>query len=876
MQLLDQSKAAAVLIASGRPKLLAYLKANGIEKLSDRQALAGEIQRAVKDGTLIPAVNDDSKPSLSRLAFSGDEIALRAMLEDDDLPSVEEQSAAVMSATLNGHCACVELLLRAAPLPVVDGVRKHDGCTAVMLAVKSHNQVCLQALLAARADADAINNDGWSALMMACEADQSASVRTLLDAGASPVKGLHNGWAIVLTPLKLACIGGHSDCVELLLNANAALDDDDGSRLDIVEADGSTMLLYAAQRTHHRIPKHDDGHVRTVKLLLAAKAKPDQTRWDGLTPLAYSCMYGDAESARLLLEHHAQPSKRDEAGWPPLLWAAIRGHTACVKLLIDEYAVPADEARPNGCTALMAASLSGSVDCVDALIQSGARIDARTACVGYSTQGLGGRGLSALMLAAKHGHSRCVRRLLDANASTTLLDASGATAMGHATRGGHVACASLLAGDDELLFGGGDGEQTVVVLDEGFLPQAPAASGPLFGPIPRLSHLDSWQESAGGRFSNLVQRGDETTNGQDAAAPSSAEAAAPMTAMPITGGLRSNLQYFVSSSHPHFANLLQLILIEHGFSRSERHDGEWTLMWHAGQIDPHILSRLTRHQFVNKFPHSGCLTTKSQLWSTFERMQKKHGVQAYGFLPTTYNLPAQSEELQAAMDEQAKAEEATGDSNGSSSAWIVKPVAACRGSGISLHWSADGLPDEVSSRRGVASMYVHPPYLVDHRKVDLRLYVLVTSWRPLVCYIHHQGLCRLATEAYSLDELDDTRKHLTNYAINKKSAAKAPSAAAVKAQAPSATSAPSSPKLVPAEAPIGAPPADSSGPKIGLDAFREILSADVGEGAAERAWEGIDDAIVKTLIAAEAPMGQAVSTYIPKDGGKSFQLLGLM
>ena len=115
--------------------------------------------------------------------------------------------------------------------------------------------------------------------------------------------------------------------------------------------------------------------------------------------------------------------------------------------------------------------------------------------------------------------------------------------MGHATAGWSCSVRSLLAGDDELLFGGGDGEQTVVVLDEGFLPQAPAASGLSLDPY-RLSHLDSWQESAGGRFSNLVQRGDETTNGQDAAAPHSAEAAAPMTAMPITGGLRSNLQYF--------------------------------------------------------------------------------------------------------------------------------------------------------------------------------------------------------------------------------------------------------------------------------------------------------------------------------------------
>ena len=55
------------------------------------------------------------------------------------------------------------------------------------------------------------------------------------------------------------------------------------------------------------------------------------------------------------------------------------------------------------------------------------------------------------------------------------------------------------------------------------------------------------------------------------------------------------------------------------------------------------------------------------------------------------------------------------------------------------------LPEALLSRRSIASMYVHPPYLLDGRKLDLRLYVLVTSWRPLVCYLHEAGLARIAT-----------------------------------------------------------------------------------------------------------------------------------
>ena len=122
--------------------------------------------------------------------------------------------------------------------------------------------------------------------MLACERDAHEVVDALLGGGASPTQGLHNGWNVVLTPLKLACIGGHHRCVGSLLAARARIDDDDGSRCDVVEADGSTMLIYAAQRTHKRTPTAGDGHAETVRLLLEAHAQVDQSRWDGITPLS--------------------------------------------------------------------------------------------------------------------------------------------------------------------------------------------------------------------------------------------------------------------------------------------------------------------------------------------------------------------------------------------------------------------------------------------------------------------------------------------------------------------------------------------------------------------------------------------------------------
>jgi tubulin polyglutamylase TTLL4 len=70
----------------------------------------------------------------------------------------------------------------------------------------------------------------------------------------------------------------------------------------------------------------------------------------------------------------------------------------------------------------------------------------------------------------------------------------------------------------------------------------------------------------------------------------------------------------------------------------------------------------------------------------------------------------------------------------------------------------------------IISEYISNPHIIDEKKYDLRIYVLVTSFNPLTIYIYEDGLVRFATVKYSLDpdSMDNKFVHLTNYSINKK------------------------------------------------------------------------------------------------------------
>merc|ERR1712072_709499 len=78
----------------------------------------------------------------------------------------------------------------------------------------------------------------------------------------------------------------------------------------------------------------------------------------------------------------------------------------------------------------------------------------------------------------------------------------------------------------------------------------------------------------------------------------------------------------------------------------------------------------------------------------------------------------------------------------------------------------------VFSQHCVVSEYVADPLLINGRKVDLRVYVLVRRIEPnLEAFVFHEGLARICSEAYdlSIEGLQRLGGHISNNALQAKS-----------------------------------------------------------------------------------------------------------
>jgi hypothetical protein len=125
-------------------------------------------------------------------------------------------------------------------------------------------------------------------------------------------------------------------------------------------------------------------------------------------------------------------------------------------------------------------------------------------------------------------------------------------------------------------------------------------------------------------------------------------------------------------------------------------------------------------------------------------------------MPTFYILPGDWDAFQKAVAKHPK------------SIWIRKPLASSRGRGVGVLSAPSKVPK--ACKKCLVQQYIRRPFLINGLKFDLRLYVLVTSFRPLRVYIYPDGLVRFATSEYSQarSTLKNKSVHLTNVSINKK------------------------------------------------------------------------------------------------------------
>lgn len=357
-----------------------------------------------------------------------------------------------------------------------------------------------------------------------------------------------------------------------------------------------------------------------------------------------------------------------------------------------------------------------------------------------------------------------------------------------------------------------------------------------------------------------------------------------------------------------------------GFKKSSKY---WTALWSKHQNSSQ-LEELSCLQKVNHFPSSWCIGRKDRLSRTLNIMKRLHGNALFDYHPDTYIMPSDMDifvrllklEIQAAVSGRKSSE----------GFWIMKPVASSCGRGISVVTSSQALAmltsSSTSSKKKAAAAksmlfqkYLDNPLLINKKKFDLRIYVLVTGVDPLRVYIHKEGLTRISTSNFSLKNIKNRFAHLTNYSVNKKNAifkaaayepqgpagstTEAKSTTAPTSTAPSAVSQPSDrsntadaakaddvdsddgndddvqendPSAVPNGTDSNNP--EMEGYKWSLHAFKAWLSAQYSPQIMQETFQRIYDIIIKTMVAMEGEITPLIQRSGVNYRTNCFELFG--
>ena len=117
------------------------------------------------------------------------------------------------------------------------------------------------------------------------------------------------------------------------------------------------------------------------------------------------------------------------------------------------------------------------------------------------------------------------------------------------------------------------------------------------------------------------------------------------------------------------------------------------------------------------------------MWKNYKAIEEKFPVD-FDFCPHTYIFPQDADEFEKDRLSPEAAEKGT--------LWIFKPSASSCGKGIRILDKDAPIP---ANKKGfIISEYISNPHIIDEKKYDLRIYVLVTSFNHLTIYIYEDGL----------------------------------------------------------------------------------------------------------------------------------------
>ena len=166
--------------------------------------------------------------------------------------------------------------------------------------------------------------------------------------------------------------------------------------------------------------------------------------------------------------------------------------------------------------------------------------------------------------------------------------------------------------------------------------------------------------------------------------------------------------------------------------------------------------RINKYQKVFNQIGNDIFAKKNLLYSIYKE-QNKLFHKEYNFMQETYLYPEEKDLINK------KFKDYKFDKN---NVWLIKPKDGSTGKGIHIFKSLEN-----ESKEFLITKYIVNPHLINGKKYDLRIYVLVTGVKPLRIYLNKEGLVRISAEKFNLNEnnLDNKYIHLTNTGINKKS-----------------------------------------------------------------------------------------------------------
>lgn len=409
------------------------------------------IQALVDNGANIDAQNFNGQNALHQAVSNSNLNVVKGLIENYEV-SINQQDAAgqtpLLLGCIEGNPLMVEYLIRAGGQ--VNEPNKF-GETPLMLASLNGHEEAVALLLHAHANVHHVNDQGQSALQLAAYGGKVGSLRALLNKGAKLEQVDVQGQ----TALHFAAKSNSVEASQYLLNLGLSINhaDHKGKTPIMVAAEYSQLEMVNSLLAHHAqlyltdkdgnsVLHHavNSGQFTIILNCLKHGALVDQKNAAFETPLMLACKQSDFNAVKLLVKDFgADLNVMDQWGQTPL-FMCIKSNEPLIAEYLLSYGADPDATSYQSLTPLQLASQQGDLNLVQSLVKYGADLDVSE----------NKHQESALIFAARKGHTAIVDFLIKSGANPDLTDHLGHSALYEAYEHDHWDCV------ETLVKGGGD------------------------------------------------------------------------------------------------------------------------------------------------------------------------------------------------------------------------------------------------------------------------------------------------------------------------------------------------------------------------------------------------------------------------------------